>query len=353
MQQNIAIKPKKLQKGDTIAVVSPSWGGPSVFPHVYESGIKVLEDLGLNIKEYPSARKDADYLYENPEFRAKDINDAFADEEVKAIFVSIGGDDSVRILPYLNAEMIRKNPKIIIGYSDTTTLLTYFNQLGLITLNGPTIMAGLSQWEALGRKFQEHISTILFENPDNYAYKAFDSYCEGYLDWSDKSNTGKVNPMLKNNGWNVLQGDSKIQGQLFGGCIDVFEFMKGTEFWPNNDFWNGKILFLETSEDKPTPDRVKLMLRNYGMQGIFDKISALLIGRPRDYSEEEKKELEENILKIVNTEFKNTGLPIITNMDFGHTDPQWILPLGIKAEIDCRKKEFKLIEKIFEDVGFK
>lgn len=345
----MAIKPKKLQKGDTIAIVSPSWGGPSVFPHIYESGIKVLENLGLKIKEYPSARKDANYLYQNPEFRAKDINDAFSDKEVRAIFVSIGGDDSVRILPYLNTEVIQKNPKIIIGYSDTTTLLTYFNQLGLVTLHGPAIMAGFSQWDALGQKFQKHIKTILFENPGNYDYKPFNSYCEGYLNWSDKSNVGKVKPTSKNTGWNILQGDSKIHGQLFGGCIEVLEFMKGTKFWPGDNFWDGKILFLETSEDKPTPDQVKWMLRNYGMQGIFDKISALLIGRPRDYSEEENKELNENIVKVVNTEFKNKNLPIITNMDFGHTDPQWILPLGIKAEIDCHKKEFKLIEKIFQD----
>ncbi len=345
----MASKPKKLQKGDTVAVVSPSWGGPSVFPHIYESGINTLENLGLKIKEYPSAKKDPDYLYKNPEFRAKDINDAFADEETKAIFVSIGGDDSVRIMPFLNTDVIRKNPKIIIGYSDATTLLTYFNQLGLVTLHGPAIMVGFSQWEALGKKFHEHIKTILFENPENYEYKPYDYYCEGYLDWSDKSNVGKVKPMLKNAGWNILQGSTKIQGELFGGCIEVLEFMKSTKFWPNDNFWNGKILFLETSEDKPTPNQVKWMLRNYGMQGIFDKISALFIGRPRDYSEEEKKELNENILKVVNTEFKNTTLLIITNMDFGHTDPQWILPLGIKAEFDCLKKEFRLIEKIFED----
>jgi len=125
--------------------------------------------------------------------------------------------------------------------------------------------------------------------------------------------------------------------------------MKSTDFWPDKDFWEGKILFFETSENKPSPEQVKWMLRNYGVQGVFEKISALLFGRPRDYSNEEKKELDENIVKVVKTEFKNKNLPIITNMDFGHTDPQWILPLGIKAEIDCNKKEFKLIEKIFED----
>lgn len=88
-QMIMSIKPKKLQKGDTVAIVSPSWGGPSIVPHVYEDGIKTLEDLGLEVKEYPSARKDDEYLYKNPEFRAQDINEAFAEDDVKAIFVSI------------------------------------------------------------------------------------------------------------------------------------------------------------------------------------------------------------------------------------------------------------------------
>lgn len=343
------IKPKKLQKGDNVAIVSPSWGGPSLFPLSYELGIKVLENLGLKIKEFPSARKDAGFLDKNPKFRAKDINDAFADEEIKAIFVSIGGDDSIRILPFLDFKIIRKNPKIIMGYSDTTTLLTYFNQLGLVALYGPTIMAGFSQWDSLGEKFQEHIKTILFKNPETYNYRPYDFYYEGYPDWTKKSNIGKLKIPSKNCGWNWLQGNSVIQGELFGGCIEVLEFMKATKFWPKDNFWDGKILFLETSEDKPTPEQVKYMLRNYGMQGIFDRISALIISRARDYSEKEKKELNKNILKIVREEFGKKNLPIITNMDFGHTDPQWILPLGIKAEIDCHKKEFKLIEKIFKD----
>jgi len=136
---------------------------------------------------------------------------------------------------------------------------------------------------------------------------------------------------------------------LYGGSFEVMEFMKGTKYWPKKEFWNNKILFLETSEDKPSPSNVKWMLRNYGIQGIFDQISALLIGRPRDYSEEEVKELESNILNVVKNEFKNDTLPIVSNMDFGHTDPQWIIPLGIKAEVNCKDKTFKLKEKIFED----
>ena len=343
-------KPKKLRKGDTVGIVSPSWGGPSIFPHTYEEGIRTIKNLGLKIKEFPSARKEAAYLDTHPKFRAEDLNKAFADKKVDAIFTSIGGDDSIRILPFLDLEIIKKNPKIILGFSDTTTLTTYLNQqLGLVTLNGPSIMAGFSQWNSLEEKFQKQIQTLLLENPETYIYKKFDYFSGGYPDWKDKKNLGKTKPRKTNPGWSWLQGNSKIQGQLFGGCIEVLEFMKGTKFWPKESFWQEKILFLETSEDKPTPEQVKWMLRNYGMQGVFNKISGLLFGRPRDYSPEEKSRLDNYIIKIVNTEFGNKKLPIITNMDFGHTDPQWILPLGIKAEIDCKKKQFRLIEKIFKD----
>ena len=120
--------------------------------------------------------------------------------------------------------------------------------------------------------------------------------------------------------------------------------MNGTINLPTPDFWPGKILFFETSEEKPTPDQVKYILRNYGMQGIFDKINGILFARSRDYTEEEKKRLAEVIVAVVATEFGRPDLPIIGNMDFGHTDPQFILPLGVKAEMDCRNRKFTLVE---------
>lgn len=341
------IKPPQLKKGDTVAIVSPSWGGPSIFPHIYESGLNTLKELGLNIKEYPSARQNADFLASHPEFRAKDINDAFADTEVCAIIASIGGNDSVKILPFLNAEIIKNNPKIILGYSDTTTLLAYINQLGLVTYHGPAVMAGFSQWHDFDKLFSAHITTFLFENPKQYAYQPYHSYSNGYADWSNPANTGKTNERIENKGWNWLQGNGRAEGELFGGCIEVLEFIKGTEFWPNKQFWQNKILFLETSEEKPSVDQVTSILQEYGSQGIFDSITGLLIGRARDYSDEEKKELDEAILSVVKKEYNNTALPIVTNMDFGHTDPQWILPLGITAEIDYVNKSFHLLESPF------
>lgn len=340
------IKPRKLDKGDTVAVISPSWGGPSIFPHIYEHGLKILrEEFGVVIKEYPTARANDDYLYHHPQARAMDVNQAFADPEVKGIIASIGGDDSVRILPYLDPEVIRKNPKILMGFSDTTILLTYLNQLGLVTFHGPAIMAGIAQLKHLPPTFAAHLKTMLFEAPPTYTYQPYPVWHEGYLSWRHVENTGQVNSAhLNKTGWQWLQGETVTEGELFGGCIEVLEFLKGTQFWPEPDFWQGKILFFETSEDKPAPNQVKYMLRNYGSQGILDQIKGLLFGRPRDYTEAEKSQLAEIILNVVVTEFGRPDLPVVTNMDFGHTDPQFILPLGVKAEIDCQAKTFGLIE---------
>lgn len=337
-------KPLRLKPGDTVAIVSPSWGGPSIFPHVYENGLKVLKSFGLNIKEFPTARAGNDFLSKNPEARAKDINDAFADTEVKAIFASIGGEDSVRILPFLNREVIQNNPKILMGYSDTTTLLTYLNQLGLVTFHGPSIMAGFSQAESLPQAFTQHIQQMLFSPEETLQYKNYDVYCDGYADWSKEENLGKVKELKPDNGWRFIQGNGTVTGELYGGCIEVLEFMNGTDYWAGKDFWNGKVLFFETSEEKPTIQQVQWKLRNYGMQGIFNKVSAVLFGRARDYSDEEKKQLDQMIVDVIKGEFGNAELPIVTNMDFGHTDPQIILPLGVKAEVDCVNKTFRLIE---------
>lgn len=341
-------KPQRLKKGDVIAIVSPSWGGPSRFPHVYENGLKVLEEWGLKIKEYPTARADANFLKKDHRARAKDINDAFADKEVKAIFATIGGDDSVRLLPFLDRKLISENPKILMGYSDTTTLLTFGNISGFITFNGPSIMAGFSQMENLSGDFKQHVHDMLFTPTETYEFKQYDSYSDGYLDWSKPENLGKAKESKKSDGWRFIQGSGKVTGELFGGCIEVLEFLKGTDYWPEKDFWNNKILFFETSEEKPSIDHVRWMLRNYGTQGIFDKVSAVIFGRARDYSDDEKNELDEMIKNVVSDEFEKPELAIVTNMDFGHTDPQIVLPLGVSAELDFENKTFKLTEPWLE-----
>lgn len=342
-------KPHKLKKGDKVAIVAPSSGICKICPEIYKNGLKTLKDLGLKVIEFPTTKKPFDFNYNNPKFRANDINNAFKDKSIKAIFTAIGGEDSNRILPFLDEKIIKNNPKIFMGFSDTTTLNTYFNQLGLVTFNGPSIFAGFSQAYALEPKFLEHIKDFLFNNHSSYDYFAYSYYSNGYPDWAKKENLGKVKKKYKHEGWRFLQGKGKFTGYLYGGCIEVLEFTKSTKYYPNLNFFKNKILFFETSENKPPIYQIRYFLRNYALQGVFDNASGIIFGRARGYSKKQKQELDKVILKVIRDEFKNTRIPIITNFDFGHTDPQLILPLGIKAEIDCSKKTVKLIEKVFRD----
>lgn len=344
------IKPKRLEEGDTVAIVSPSAGAPERFPHIYEHGLDAIrKHLRLEVKEYDTARKSNDYLYRHPRERAEDINNAFADKEVKAIIASIGGDDSVRILDYLDMKTIRRNPKIIMGYSDSTAFLDYIHiRTGLMTYYGPTVMAGFAQTEKFPGSFLDMIRSILFKPKEKYEYHSFPFWSDGYPDWAEKGNVGKINERHKNEGWHWLQGEGIAKGRLFGGCADVLEFMKGTRFWPSKDFWDGKILFLETSEEKPLPDTVKYWVRNYGSQGILERIAALLIAIPSGYSAKEKKLMEEKVRSVLDIEFGAGKIPLVTNMDFGHTDPQIILPIGAMAEVDLHRKRFSLLEKSVE-----
>lgn len=338
------VKPRRLCAGDTVAVVSTSWGGPSVFPHVFDQGLTVLRDrFGLRIKEFPTARMSAVELAANPQRRAADLNSAFADESVSAIFVSIGGDDSARILQYLDPELIRANPKIIIGFSDTTTQLVFCHDLGLVTFYGPSVMAGFAQLLNFPET-EAHIRKMLFEPDDKYGFEPYSRWSNGYAKWSEPGNAGRVAELHPHDGWSWINGSGIRSGKLFGGCFEVLEFLKGTRHWPTSEYWNDRIVFLETSEDKPSIAQIRYWLFNYGVQGVFERAAGLLIGRARDYSGDEKVKLNQMIFETVVKQFGARDLPIVTNMDFGHTEPQWILPLGIKAELDCELQTFRLLE---------
>lgn len=336
-------KPERLHIDDAVAIVSPSWGGPSVFPHIYDLGIALLQAWGLRVVEYPTARMPAVELAAHPELRAADINRAFADPDIKAVIASIGGNDSVRILPYLDPAVIAANPKILLGYSDTTTVHVFCNLQGLVTLHGPSVMAGIAQMAAMP-EYAIHLREMLFVPADQHRYQPYAKYSDGYPDWRHAAKAGQVNETQSHEGWRLLQGRGTVEGTLFGGCIDVLEMVRATPFWPAPDFWTGKILFLETSEEAPSVETVEAMLRGYGMLGLWGRVAGLLLGRAARYSDADKLALEQAALTVIRDEFGRADLPIIANMDFGHTDPQMVLPLGVKARIDCAPLAFQLIE---------
>lgn len=339
-----AVKPRHLVPGDTVAVVSPSWGGPSLYPHVYDHGLAVLRDWGLEVREFPSARAPAERLQRDPRLRADDLGAAFADPSIRAIVPSIGGDDSIRLLPLLDEAVITANPKILMGFSDTTTLLVAGRRLGMVTFHGPSIMAGFSQMTGLPPAYRTHVHEMLFEPRSTYVYVPYDIYAEGYPHWRDPATVGQVNPLRRDDGWHVLQGAGRVTGELLGGCLEVLDWLRGTSAWPVGDEWSGRLLFFEPSEEKPTPLRVERILRSFGVQGIFDRVTGVLVGRARDHSAEEKAALEAAIRGVVAEEFGRPDLPIVANLPFGHTDPQWVLPLGVQAELDVDAQTLRLIE---------
>ncbi|MCF7798848.1 LD-carboxypeptidase [Candidatus Woesearchaeota archaeon] len=343
-------KPSKLKKGDLIAVVALSWGGHDHFPHIVDLGIRRLEDeFGFKVKRGNTLSLTDAELHASPEKRAEDLHNQFLDPAVKGIISIIGGSDGVRVLPHLNKDIFIKNPKFFMGYSDTSVFNIFLNQLGLVTFNGPSVMAGFAESHSLESDFIEHVDSFLFGEWETFSYVPFKRYVNNYLSWADpenltKKNTGYIDNVEK---FNFVQGDGIVQGTLFGGCIEVLEFLKGTTFWPDANFWNDKILFFETSEDVPSPKYIEYWLRNYGIQGVFDKINGLMFGRPKGFSDDEKIELKETILKVLK-EFNKADLPLIINVDFGHTDPQIILPLGALAEIDFGTSSLKLLESPFK-----
>jgi muramoyltetrapeptide carboxypeptidase LdcA involved in peptidoglycan recycling len=338
------VRPSRLRPGDAVAVVATSWGGPSVFPHVFERGIETLRrELALEVRELPTCRMTPAELWASPEARAKDLNDAFADPSIRAIFVAIGGVDSVRILPFLDPAPALGDPKILLGFSDTVTQLVFYHAAGLVTFNGPSVMAGFAQMASFPGA-AGHVRSVLFEPAASFDYRPFSAWVDGYANWGDPANAASVGELRAHDGWHWLQGSGAVRGRLFGGCGEVLEMLKGTPYWPEPAAWDGRLFFIETSEDAPTPDTVSYWLRNYGMQGVFDRISGLLVGRARGYSDEDKARLDELVVRVVAGEFRRPDVPIVSNLDFGHTDPQWVLPLGVLAEIDADARSIRLLE---------
>lgn len=266
---------------------------------------------------------------------------AFKDKSIKAIFTCIGGTESVRMLPYIDFDIIRNNPKILIGYSDTTVTHMICYKAGLSSFYGPSILAEFAENVEMFDYTKRWVKKVLFDNSTVGIISPSLDWTSEYLPWEEKNKN--IRRKLQNNsGYEMLQGKGISKGHLLGGCIEVMEMLKGTIIWPAIDQWEDSILFFETSEEKPTPEYVEYWLRNYGSQGIFNKVNGIIFGKPYDnlYYEEYKKV----ILKVVRDELQLIDLPIIYNLSFGHTAPMTILPYGAMAEINCDEVTFSITE---------
>jgi len=338
------IKPKRLQPGEKVATISLSWGGAGDADILwrYKIGKKRLEEeFGLEVIEMPHTLRGTEYIYNHPEKRAEDLMNAFKDPSIKGIFTCIGGEESVRILPYIDYNVIKNNPKVFIGYSDTTVNHFICLKAGISSFYGPCILSEFAENVEIFDYTKEWINKVIFHNSAIGSIKPSPIWTSEFLPWEEKNKYIK-REVNNNCGYELLQGEGKVQGNLIGGCIEVLEMIKGTQVWPELEIWENGILFLETSEEKPKPNYVEYWLRNYGAQGILQKVKGIIFGKPYDniYYEEYKT----GILKVVRDELKLYDLPILYNVNFGHTSPMCIIPYGAKAEIDCENKGFSILE---------
>jgi Uncharacterized proteins, homologs of microcin C7 resistance protein MccF len=339
------IKPKRLKKGDKIAVVSLSWGGlgDETLIHKFHIAKERLENnFGLEVVCMPYALKGSEFVNKHPELRAKDLMDAFEDNSISAIFCAIGGDDTIRTLPFIDFETIKNNPKIFMGYSDTTVNHFMMYKAGLVSFYGPCIMCEFGEYIKMFDYTANAVKDILFEKWDKYKLLPSPEWTDDYIFWQE-SNMNKCRLLKEDtHGYQIINGEGIATGRLLGGCIDVFMMMNGTAIWPASEEWKGAILFIETSEDKPSPEFIKYTLRNFAAQGILKVINGIIVGKPQGevYYEEYKSAIKE----VVIDEEKLYNLPIIYNVNFGHSAPIGIIPYGIMAELNCDEKTITFLE---------
>lgn len=335
------LKPPKLQLGDTVGIISPSWGGAGTFPHRVEQGVRQISRLGLKVRFAEHALNQNGYVSDTPDNRARDIHEMFADPDVRAIIASIGGDHACHLLPLLDFELIRNHPKIFMGYSDVTVLnVAIWKKTGLVTFNGATLLTDFAEYPHMLGYTREHFLKAVMGEDAIGVVEPSSYWTEEFLDWGEKKDLERPRVLWPSSGWTWLK-DGKAEGRLVGGCLESLQHLRGTEYWAD---WENAIFFFETSEGKPSPSTLDGMLMDYQNMGVFEKIRGLLVGRPISYSDAEKKLLRDIILERT----RDYSFPIVTDMDFGHTSPQFTLPLGVTARIDSTQKRFEIIESATE-----
>ena len=356
------IKPRKLKKGDKIAIVSLSQGllGMPFCKHEVDIALKRLEEFGLVPVIMPNAMKDMDYIKEHPEARASDLKEAFMDKDIKAIISAIGGNDTYKLIPYLMEDeefkrAVRNNPKIFTGYSDTTNNHLMFHKLGLTTFYGPCLLVDIAELDKEMLPYTKSYFEKFFKDEDGYEIISSPVW---YLDRESYGveEVGKPRKEMKEkHGFEVINGRGKVTGNLYGGCLEIIynayvgerfgdeaEIYKKYDILPTLDEWKDKILFIEPSDERNTPEKIETMLNYFKNNKILESVKGVIVGKPID---EEYYEEYKDVFKRV---FSDLETPVLYNVNFGHAYPRCVIPYGLKATVDYDNKKITVDEAIFE-----
>lgn len=327
------VRPPVLRAGDTVAVISPSSGGAAAFPDRFERGLAELRRcFEVEVVTAPHAREPEAWLHEHPETRAADVHWALEHPDVRALVCAIGGDDEVRLLPHLDLDLVRAHPKVLVGYSDPTVLHLAWAAAGVVSFYGPGILAGFDENGGLWHYTEDSLRRTLFSTEPVGALHPAPVWTEEFLDWHDESRQ-RPRRGWPNAGWTWLGGTDVVTGPLVGGCVEVLAMALGSRVWPAPERFDGAVLVLETSEDAPSVQQVRYVLRALGAAGVFDRLGAALVGRPMGYAQDATWKLYDVVGEVA-AEFGRTGLPVVGGFDVGHTVPHTVLPLGVPLRVD-------------------
>lgn len=337
------IKPKRLQKGDRVAIVSPSYAVTT--PKRFNQSLIALRQFGLEPVLMPhTLGKDEElfYLSASAKDRANDLNQAFADSSIKAILCTIGGENCIALLPFLDFDLIKNNPKVFMGFSDITILtLAIFQKTGLVTFHGPNLLYAFGSFLELPFEMRKSLVDLLFEGK-KVTYQSVEKYNDIGLSSEDMINEKMDLPKIGAS-WPLLR-KGEACGRLIGGNLEIMQHLRGTAYWP---IFHDAIFFWE--EVGESISTIQGYLTRLELEGIFKEISGMIVGKIAGKSEtwEDqpegfgwKQEIFEKMLLRVT---KGYGFPILTEVDLGHTRPMLVMPIGIKAEIN-KNGTIKLLE---------
>jgi len=322
--------PDKLKKGDEVRIIAPSRSMAILKEDCINLAKERLEGLGLKVTFAKHVNDfDEDYMCTNAKDRAEDLNEAFADKNVKAILTVIGGFNSNQILKYIDFEIIKNNPKILCGFSDITILLDSIQaKTGLVTYYGPHF-SSFGMKKGFDYTF-EYFKKMLFESEEVKIAAS--------KEWSDDAwfIDQENREFISNDGMFVIN-EGEAEGKIIGGNLCTLNLLQGTEYMPDI---GDSILFLEDDEMVGKLFNVEFdrdLVSLIGQSG-FDTVKGIVIGRAQKAS----CMTNEKWIKLIKTKPELENIPVIAGVDFGHTTPIITFPIGGEAKLSIKNGEINL-----------
>lgn len=333
------VHPPKARPGDRVAVLSPSFAAPGFAPQVHEQAMRRLEEItGLVPVEYPTTRQ----LGASPQDRAHDLNAAFADPRIRAILATIGGEDQITVIPHLDPDLARRDPKPFLGYSDNSNLHQWLWSAGIASFYGGSSQVHLGPGPQVDDIHARSLRAALLTGQTLEITDPGESE-DMSRDWLDPRALTEFGSREASEPWAWAGPARRVTGQTWGGCIEVLQWiLTARRFDREPGALDGGILLLETSEELIPAQEFGWILRALGERGLLAAVDAVLVARPPVSNHEVQPEPEEaGRLRAAQRDAAvgiiaryNPEAVVCVGPPFGHTRPQWILPHGGSMTVD-------------------